>query len=153
MCLVWNFYINKFYNCTLSKSKKRLNYNKADYDGINKFYSNINWSEFFGNKSVEEMYDLFLRSFQVACSYFIPFYHDNPRNNRKWMTDRVKRSINEKYRLWKIYSTSGWSSIRKYEYIKARNLCSKIVREAKVTYENSIISKVKSDLKIIYRHI
>ncbi|CAF0942821.1 unnamed protein product [Brachionus calyciflorus] len=117
------------YLCTvkLSENKeqnqtKKFNYTKTNFRESNEYFSRLDWNQLFKDKTIDEMYVIFLRSYEVTRQMFVLKKKPGQKKEMSsWMNSDVRNMINEKYKPWKRYSSKGW---KKKHYAKY-----KIVRD------------------------
>ena len=82
---------------------------------------------------------------------FIPLLTNNISSNilsNNWITNKIKRDINKKYKIYKIYLVNK-NEINLYNYKQLRNQVTLNIKKAKQTYIDSKIKNIISR-KAIY---
>ena len=83
-------------------------YNKANIENINKAISNFNWTKAFENLSVNEKVELLNETLLNIYRNYIP--NKKIKSNycqHPWMTDNIKKSLEERSKLTKIFHKNG----------------------------------------------
>ncbi|CAF1155043.1 unnamed protein product [Brachionus calyciflorus] len=112
------------------------NYTKTNFRESNEYFSSLDWNQLFKNKTIDEIYEIFLRSYEVAREFFVPKKKPGQKKEMSsWMNSDVRNMINEKYKAWKRYSSKGWKKKHYAEYKIVRDKCNKVCSEAKIHYE------------------
>ena len=70
-----------------------FNYNKANFDDIQKSIMQVNWDIEFENKNMTEMWNIFHNILILNRDRYVPKYKINKRQYPKWMTKKIKRLI------------------------------------------------------------
>ena len=129
------------------------NYKKADFENINNYLSNINWTSLFNkSKNLQHFYDQFINLIHTSIKRFIPLY--SKINKNKKYPSHIKRLLKEKLNLYKKSKTNKSFSkvykkkskeyqlaVKKYNFEYEKNFC-------KNPNLNFFYSYVKSKLKL-----
>ncbi len=52
--------------------KERLNYSKANFDGLSNFFGNIRWKSIMEGRTVQEKYGIFLEKYKEGVQNYVP---------------------------------------------------------------------------------
>jgi len=130
----------------------RLNFNKGNYEVMNKLVSDTDWTSILQDMTTEEAWLNFSSALTGHIEKQIP--KSVPRKNKRhkiWMTKELTAKHRMKQRAWKKYKDSGdrWDYIRatneKNEFtMMARNLCR--------DFEYNLARNVKQNPKAFWRY-
>ena len=126
-------------------------YSKANIENINKVISNFNWTKTFENLSVDEKVELlnerllniyrnYITNKKMKCNYRQP----------PWMTDNIKKSLKERYKLTKIFYKNGQRKTDREKVLEKATECTNEILEAKKNY---ILKRFSYCSKSILDHI
>lgn len=119
----------------VSNTVKR-NYHKGDYEAIRLELSKINW-EIIDNMSTNESYTFFSDKICECVEKYVPIVNPKKMKKGKWMDSDCMKSVKRKYKKWQTYVHTR--NRRDFDiFCKARNDCTKTVRNAKRKFEKSI---------------
>ena len=137
-------------NSRYNFSSKKFSFRKAKFVDISNFFNNINWSNFFYNKNVDECYNMFLKKYYEACALFIPV-NENKRNKflkTPWVAKESKILIKQKKRLWNIIRRSKQNADA---YVKEQYK-SVSIQDAR-NYEMNLMNDKKKNIKKLYNYV
>ena len=81
------------------------NFKKADFENINNYLSNINWTSLFNkSKNLQHFYDQFINLIHTSIKRFIPLY--SKINKNKKYPSHIKKLLKEKLNLYKKSKTN-----------------------------------------------
>ena len=95
--------------------KKKLLYNKGDYEKLNYYFDNINWSNEYSNLNANESYNKWLSIYNCGCYMFIPTFKlcSYKARDPLWMNVELKKCVNvnvncgfnaeSSQKLWLLY--------------------------------------------------
>ena len=119
------------------------------FDIINTVYNipNINPSRdsVLEDNYAENSYNKFHTIYTSIINQFIPLLTNKISSNilsKNWITNKIKRDINKKYKLYKIYLDNK-NEINLYNYKQLRNQVTLHIKKAKQSYINS---KIKNSI-------
>lgn len=131
--------------------EERLNYAKANFIELKKFYRQINWKDLLKDKQVQEKYEIFLSMYEKGVHKYVPRYKVKKRKH-EWFNIRCAEAKKEKDRAWKKMMKQRRQDTRE-EYRRARNEYSKIRKEEEKHFESDIVGKCKEEPKLFYRYV
>jgi hypothetical protein len=132
-----------------------LNYRRADFLRISSEFSKLEWSRIFKDKNANEMFESFLREYNIICKSCVPVKRKKVMKfNPKWLSPDLKKLSDDKNVLWiKCKQTNFRNKKLKEQYTEARNKCSKRIRQAVRKFERELASKAKRDPKLIFNYM
>jgi exonuclease III len=154
--ITWNYILNGEQNT--SEMSKFL-YAKGDFEAINKYLSDFNWTDIFCDKNADQMYEAFLLEYNQAISRFVPkFVKSNGFNAKKaqpkWFDKDIEKLTKEKYNLWaKMRASSKEITGIKTRYKQLSKEIITKVRKSQIDYERSIVMSAKKNPKLLYSYL
>ena len=134
--------------------RKKLNYNKGDYDSL-RTYVNCDWNkEFAGdNLDVETIWNILKNKIDNGVKRYVPltagFY------NFKWkrpLSEEIRSEIRRKKSLWRKYirdkNTASW-----FQYKVQRNKVKRIIKTNVKEEQNAIAQHYKSNPKKFWKYV
>ncbi len=79
---------------------KNFRYDKANSPKIQEALSSIDWEDAFINKTVEEMWELFIIELHDKRNKYIPVAKTRKRVFPKWMTNKILKCIKKRCKAW-----------------------------------------------------
>ncbi|KAJ8018258.1 LINE-1 reverse transcriptase-like [Holothuria leucospilota] len=149
-CITWNCIITRGLG---QRSKFELyDWKKANWEIMINDYKDSDWNELFRNKTVEEMWQIWLNMYKEHVKKHVPQISPKRKLKPKWMTNEVKRLIRRKRKAWKSYRVNR--TIPCWNYYKAlqKKVKEKVIL-AKKRFETLIADNVKEDPKSFYSYI
>lgn len=130
--------IELLFNPKLVDSSEQIyNWRKADYEGLNNYLSNFDWFNNISSSCVNSAWSTFKETVMDGVDQFVPKITRRSNNHPPWLTNNVRRLINQKQRHYKSYMK--FKSIELLERYKiSEKLCKKAVRSAKRRYEKKL---------------
>jgi hypothetical protein len=93
----------------VSKKPTKL-YQKGMYELFSRYIDNVEWESEFKNKSINEIYDIFLYHYTYATKEFIPTTNNQKRGKKyKWITPELKAKIKIKNKMWRSNKHNDWN--------------------------------------------
>ena len=119
-------------------------YSKADVQNIKKSIKDFNWRKTFESLSVDSKVDLlnerllnifwnYVTNKKIECDYRQPL----------WMTNSIKRSLKESFKLTKCYYKSGQKKSDYEKLLEKSSDCTKQILEAKNNYVLKVTTKLQ----------
>ena len=101
----------------------------------------------------EDSYTYFTEQNETVVINHIPLRSQSIKNNKKkWMTKNCLLTIKKKRKAWN--NCKHLKSQRNYVvYRRIRNQCTKVIRRAKVKFEQKIVNNMKVDTKSFLAYI
>jgi hypothetical protein len=96
---------------------KTFDFAKADYDGLRKMIGDVDWTDAFKSRSVEDSWALFKNESSGFVADCISLKARRSGSKPPWMNRDVLRLVRQKRRLWK--SAKSNSSLDRMEANKA----------------------------------
>ena len=136
------------------QSFERYQYFKGDYDKLRHELNSTDWNAELSDKSINEMWDKFSSILNKAVSDCIPKKNTstNCKSKPLWMNKDATVAILAKKKAWKSYKYSR-SQESYSQYALARDKCSKVVKDAKKSYEKKIACESKSNSKAFWKYV
>jgi len=147
----------KLYVSTVNTVKDKVRYvysfNKGNYDKLRDIVRDHDWTV-MAEMDVEQSWNHLKDVLQVGMEQSIPKVKTgNKRNNRPiWMNKKMLRLVKKKYNLFKRYLRTR-SALDYRNYIKARNSCTKLLRNCRKNYEKEIAREGKSNPKKFWKYV
>lgn len=136
-------------------SSRKLNFFKANFVKIYTELSNQDWLKMFHNKSISDMFNIFVEEIHQICSRNSPSRDLKRKTKPKWLNNNdIKDKIKTKNKLWSKCKQSNFQNknlLIKYKI--ARNECSKVIDKAVRVFEYSLAKQAKTKPKLIYNYI
>ena len=119
-------------------------YSKADVQNIKKSIKDFNWRKTFESLSVDSKVDLlnerllnifwnYVTNKKIECDYRQPL----------WMTNSIKRSLKESFKLTKCYYKNGQKKSDYEKLLEKSSDCTKQILEAKNNYVLKVTTKLQ----------
>ena len=135
------------------KAVPRRNFNKINLDAAREILDRINWKDEFYKKSLNDCYNKLMEVHDEMINKCVPFKTIRKQQNKqKWMSKEVITAINRRDHCWKIYKENPLKE-NLLEYIKLRNIATKIKRNAKINFERNLAMKFKDDKNQFYSYV
>ena len=134
-------------------NKTYLNYNKADFKGMEKFFSK-DWDEILQDKGVQEATDEFEKVYNEAVEKCVPKVtkSSDQRNKPIWMNNSTYRSVKRKYSSWVRYLRTKQEETYS-TFASRRNQANNEVRKARKQYEKLIAKECRKNPKSVWRYM
>jgi hypothetical protein len=87
--------------------RERLNWNKADVEGLRGQLKSTDWSDRFREKSMEESWTQFRGVLKESIRKHVPLSRHRTKFNHPWMTGEILRMIRRKRRKWRTAKHSA----------------------------------------------
>ena len=153
--LRWNFIVKD--SQTSTKSKISLDYSRGNFEELNRYLLNIDWTIAMNKSNIDEAYDQIINNYNIAVKRYIPTRQSMPQANSvtKWFNREIKTATKEKYSAFARLRSSPKSvkNSLKSSYNRSARKVKKLIAEAIQKYEMSIISRCKTNPKLLYSHI
>ena len=131
----------------------KLNLDKGDYGSFKKYISNTKWSEVLYDLKTEDCSNFIRDKIEEGIKTFIPKTNfSNKKGKKSNFKGELKKSVKKKYKLYKRWLESDNSWVYQ-NYVKERNLTSKLLKKAKKEHEQKIASKSKENPKVFWNFI
>ena len=132
--------------------KQLYDYNKGYYCEYNEFIKLHDW-DMLNNLNIEEAWKEIKNKILEGRDKYVPKIKlCNKKSQPVWMNVQVKKSIKNKYYLFKKFLSSN-NSVHYKEYVEARNHCTKLIKKEKRNHEKNIASKAKTNPKAFWNFI
>ena len=138
----------------IKKYKGRYNYKKGNYQGLKEYFRNIDWTRILKITHIDLQNRKFLEHYNKGLEQFIPKFKQRTtrKNHKKWFNQRCARSKDHKDLMWIRYKRHG-SDAARTRFNEARNIHTRIIREAEKNFEKDIIEKSEKEPKLFYDYI
>ena len=133
--------------------EKRYDMKKANFEQMRRELQGRDWS-MLTEMNVEECWETIKSRVKDSMEKNIPSgkIHKINAEKPKWMSGKAMKVIKKKYNLYKRFlaSKKGYD----YQaYLKARNECSRQVRNCKIEFERKLSKESKSNPKAFWRYV
>ena len=120
-------------------NKKRRNFRKADYDGINKYLSTINWISLFQNsdRNVESFWGKISLILDYCIENFVPFSMKSKGKRTRPPKKLRKLAVKKK----SLYKASKIDHSKKESYKEVSREYEKTVKDLNVEYESALMDE------------
>ena len=136
-----------------NKQSIKYDFRKGNYLAFKKFIADIDWNNILKDFNTEKCWKIIKTKIEEGVKLFIPLRKpSNNKNKKSWFTGEVKKSIKKKYLLYKRWLDSD-NSYDYQNYVKERNLATKLIRKAKIDHERKIAENSKENPKIFWNYI
>lgn len=113
------------YSSSLKSSDELVyDWSKADNDGMNAYFRNLEWKTLLNGKNAEESWQAIKSGITTGMNNFVPKKPRRINKNPVWLTRQCKKALTKKRLAWKKYKSdnSGYSLTA---YKKAEAECKK----------------------------
>ena len=134
-------------------SRKIYAWNRADYESLSTYLSEINWDEFMSvNLTADSIWSSFKSILFDAFDQFVPTrrIHQNKRKKRRYPR-RIQRAFSRKCSLWRLCKSQPLNSELKARYRQAEVTCRRLVREHELETEKKILES--GDSGMFYKYV
>ena len=150
--LKFNLDVEKDVGTIKEYKEDRLNYARADYDGLRKFFREVDWFAMYNEKNIQLKYDMFMKVYDKAVERFVPYYSKKTLGKTPWFDGRCIEAKRNKERAWKRFKKRGEEWERE-AYKVAKNRYVEVRRQAQKEYERRIVEKCDKDPKMFYKFV
>ena len=78
----------------------RLNYAKANFEGLREFFGRIDWRAIMNGKTTQEKYEIFLRNYHEGVKKYVPKYKIK-NSKHMWHNARCAEAKRVKDSTWR----------------------------------------------------
>ena len=131
------------------------NFDKADYDAINRTLFNENWEDILDQKDVNETWNLIKDKIEQVKHQYVPIKFINTskiRSRPVTLDDNLLFLLRDKRYLFKVYKKYK-TKTSLYNYNLARNRVSYKIKSMKINKESKIAINIKHNPKAFYQYI
>lgn len=130
---------------------RRSDFNKADYDLINAYLGNINWSSWImDTDDLSAAYNSFITILRLAIDLFVPITSIRPASKPKWHNKSYQRLLNAKSNAHKRWKKSYSPSDRNF-YLQLRRECNLLGKFLRRQYFAKVEASINSDPSNFWR--
>jgi hypothetical protein len=135
-------------------SKKKIFYDKGDYEQIKINLQSTNWEDLLRDKDVETQWKIFEARIKELEATFIPSKTINMNQKRGEfpLPYNVVKKIRKKHNLWKRYMETREGKIYE-EYCRTRNKVKSLICKVRREHERKISKQVKTNPKRFWQYI
>lgn len=155
------------FHCYLdyTKPKDHHAYEKGDYEGMRKELADTKWKEEYTTlanvNNIEELWRTINSRFQELRDKFVPTIKSSGTSSWKKLGEYpinkiIRDAIRKKHsthRHWMRKNKQSIDDLPRLEYTKARNMVTKLMRQAKRKFESGVAEKSKTNPKAFWRHV
>lgn len=109
--LILEFEFYNFIKYSNNSPRNQYDFNYCNFDALNSMLFNTNWDFIFINNSVNEAYELFLKTFLNICDQNIPLKRTQS-SSHPWYTKGLRKIKNQRNKLHKRYAVSGCLEVK-----------------------------------------
>ena len=132
--------------------KTSWNFRKARFKEMREAMVETDWKKELTGKTTDEMWVFIRGRVKGLMSKFIPRRKMKKKDEPKWMTADIRKSILSKRKAWKRWKETGrWTD--REEYRKRERETKKKIRQSKNRVEREIMTFRKTDPKLFYSFI
>ncbi|XP_031627431.1 uncharacterized protein LOC116343496 [Contarinia nasturtii] len=143
--LTYEWHIN---NSSVEQIQTR-NFFKADYIAMNRYFAEIDFSQRFSNKSLDEKVDILHQILNEAISKYVPTQTKKIQSKCPWKNKQLQSLKNKKNKEWKRSKLTGENS----SHLIALDNYTKLNTELYNTYVDKMTSSLKSDPSSFWRFV
>ena len=115
-------------------------FHRCDYASIKRELAEFDWDTLFENKTVLEMYSIFVDICLNLIEMYVPKIKCQSNSQKpKWMTREVLAQIDKKAKAWKRLKARK-TTLRAEKYRQERNKTNLMVKLAKMAFENYVMT-------------
>ena len=129
---------------------KRL-YHRGNYEEMNILINEVNWIVEFEGLNIHQKWDLFKRKLEEFANQCIPVTEPK-RYQAPWMNRKVVKAYKKKYFAWKRYIEHKRSH-RWREYVRNRNIVSRVERDEKRAYEKKLAKEIGLNRRGFFKYV
>ena len=118
----------------------RLNYAKANFVELRKFFGNINWKALMKGKTVQEKYETFLSKYNEGVQKYVPVYRIK-KSKHSWYNARCTEAKKRKDKAWKKLKKQR-NEYNREQYKEARNEYVRIRKEEQRKFEKNVVKEM-----------
>lgn len=134
-------------NNSLPSHIYRLNFNRADYNAMNSFLGNINWSSWIDSSTdLSVAYSSFISILRLAIDLFTPRTLVHPTSRPKWHNRSYRNLLNAKSNAHKRWKKSQSTSDRKL-FLQLRKECYFLGKFLRREYFDGLEASINADPK------
>lgn len=126
-----------------------MNFKKANFRGMNRYFADLNFEEIFQDKPIEEKVTIFHEVLNEGINRFIPTYEKKIVQKCPWTNKRLQSLKNKKDKEWKRFRKSG---VRQ-PYDEAFKLFDSLNTELYDRYVNKMQSSLKTVPSSFWRYV
>lgn len=136
------------------KFTPRFRFYKGNYEQLNYDLMNTDWDQLLEPDDINTVWNNFNSSVLASMHKHIPKTKPNSKFKDKplWMDNEACRAILSKRRKWKKYRYCK-STVNYENYVAARNECTRVIRNSKVSYERKIATEAKTEPKSFWKYV
>ena len=130
----------------VEETRTRYNFSKADFEGLSKYLSNINWEKELQNHDTDSMWNVLKSKIHEATEIFVPKTKHKGKRRKKWMDKGTLATVRKKHKLYRRWlQTQDGKDYQ--EYCKIRNKAKRDCRKAKRKLEKEVAKDAKRNPK------
>jgi len=131
---------------------KRYRWSDADYNGINSYLLNFDWSQLFScNLTVDSMCCAFCDVILHAIDMFVPALSIGPSKNKKRYPKNCRKAFTGKRCLWRKHRLDSANIPLLQKYKEAERHCHQLLRELEMKKEKRVVDN--NNFGTFYKHI
>ena len=148
---------DNFLNKSTSNKDKIIkpNFDKTNFQALNKYFSEIDWDLILEDKSVNDMWLSIKTNIQSAQTLFVPnktIFKSKVKPHSVTFDDNLHCLLKDKRYLFKIYKKYKTKKAQ-YNYNLARNKVTFKIKKLKKEKENKIAKNIKLNPKAFYQYV
>ncbi|XP_065672125.1 uncharacterized protein LOC136089952 [Hydra vulgaris] len=155
LVICFKYALNHHETKTVASNRKYI-LKKADFAGMNKFFTNTDWVNIFDAINVQEMYDTLIFYVNEACQKYIPCHSSKNRTLKRifWIDNELKELVKNKRRMRHLNCCTNWKNKNMVNEYKA--LCKTVkieTRKARKKYKRELVYKSIRNKKILFKYV
>jgi len=149
-CLVWQLCCGALHK--QNKTTSSYNYFRGDYDSLNSYFTEMDWSSEFDGHDIDHNYNSFVQIVSSAIDIHIPRVSKANNTKPSWWSKKLSVAICNKKRLFSKWKTTKTNS--DYQtYAHQRNTVKSMIRSAQLNYESKLIQLSRARPRVLYSYI
>ena len=126
-------------------------YHKGNYELMNHLIQEVNWEMEFEGLNIHQKWAVFKSKLEEIANQCIPM-SEPKRYKTPWMNRKVTAAYKKKYHAWKRYLEHK-RSIRWREYVRKRNIASRIARNEKKAFEKKLTKEIGKNRRGFFKYV
>ena len=139
-------------NVREEKKQSTFNYDKGNFNEINRMMREINWNESMVDNSIDEKWMKFSMKLLECRNRFVPIRTTGRKKIPPFMNNSVIKKIKKRNKIWSKYRDNpNFNALNQYKSL--RNQITNDIRKAKRKFEMNLADRIKEDPKTFYSYV
>lgn len=145
--------LNVSMSCKLKTSSPVFNFNRANYEAMNKYFNNIDWESLLSDSlDFSLVISNFYSIINEAINIYTPKFFNCNYKYPQWFSSELKSLIFNKKRLHKEFKSTN--DCNKYnEFSRLRSLCKIESKKCRLRYLQKVQNDLRQNPKYFWRYI